>query len=148
MSENTQENSSSTSAVNVLSSILSNPDAIAKMRDIIDKHTNKENRDISPQNNDYSSVNSSETSAFENLDGNSNNQFPTEQNEENNDFASSSPLDIMSIFKHMNNGNDGKNNRHTALLLAVRPYLSKRRQELLDTLIGIEKIGKIFMDIQ
>ena len=148
MSENTQENSSSTSAVNVLSSILSNPDAIAKMRDIIDKHTNKENRDISPQSNDYSSVNSSETSAFENLDGNSNNQFPTEQNEENNDFASSSPLDIMSIFKHMNNGNDGKNNRHTALLLAIRPYLSKRRQELLDTLVDIGKIGKIFMEIQ
>ena len=94
MSENTQENSSSQSAANVLSSILSNPDAIAKMRDIIDKHTNKENRDTSPQNNDYSSVNSSETSAFENLDGNSSNQFPTEQNEENNDFASSSPLDI------------------------------------------------------
>ena len=148
MSENAQENSTSQNAINVLSSILSSPNSISKMRDIISKYTNDENRDSSPQENELSSTFSKSTSETEDLNNNISDKSPTEENKESSDSSHSSPLDIMSIFQYMSNGKNDNNDKHTALLLAVRPYLSKRRQELLDTLISIGKIGKIFMDTQ
>ena len=145
MSEEGFNNGNSSNATSVLSSILSNPAAFSKMSEIIAKHTNASNRDISPQDVQIqSNIEVSETIS-EDSSVSSKELSPTLKEESSNESSENSS-NILSIFSSLGNNNSSKNDKQTALLLAVRPYLSKRRQELLDTMLGLEKIGKIFME--
>ena len=147
MSEDNIERGRSGDAASVLSSILSNPDALSKMSEIIAKHTNKENRDNSPPSEDIRDEIPDSSSNFEENAGGVQKDSTTSQIEKKQENTSNS-RDILSLFSSLGDNKDHSNDKQTALLLAIRPYLSTRRQELLDTMMRMGKISKIFMDIK
>lgn len=147
MSEDNIERGRSGDAASVLSSILSNPDALSKMSEIIAKHTSKENRDNPPQQENITDNSFNSTSDIEENAEIFQKDSTTSQIEKKQEKTSNS-LDILSLFSSLGDNKGHGNDRQTALLLAIRPYLSTRRQELLDTMMRMGKISKIFMDIQ
>lgn len=120
----------------VLSALLSNPDTMAKIGGVISKYTSSENRDNPPQNKDFET----KFDDFSNNKGNntpiSDEESPTEENQENSEIA---PVPSSKKVESRANEND-----QIALLLAIRPYLSERRRDMIDTFVRLSKMGNIF----
>ena len=120
----------------VLSALLSNPDTMAKIGGVISKYTSSENRDNQPQNKDFET----KFDDFSNNEGNdtpiSDEESPTEENQENSEIA---PIPSSKKVESRANEND-----QIALLLAIRPYLSERRRDMIDTFVRLSKMGNIF----
>ena len=120
----------------VLSALLSNPDTMAKIGGVISKYTSSENRDNTPQNKDFET----KFDDFSNNKGNdtpiSDKESPTEENQENSEIA---PVPSSKKVESRANEND-----QIALLLAIRPYLSERRRDMIDTFVRLSKMGNIF----
>lgn len=120
----------------VLSALLSNPDTMAKIGGVISKYTSSENRDNPPQNKDFET----KFDDFSNNKGNdtpiSDEESPTEENQENSEIA---PIPSSKKVESRANEND-----QIALLLAIRPYLSERRRDMIDTFVRLSKMGNIF----
>lgn len=133
--------------ISTLSSLLSSPETLSKMSEIIERHSSVNNGDNPPQNEakDESFLNNSDI-----INGESKNfedSSPTVQNEDL-EKTTSSPLNFLSIFSSMGLDKIGaKNDERTALLLAIRPFLSERRREMIDSFISIGKIASVFKNI-
>ena len=144
MSETTPNANNSPDISTLLSSLLSNPETLSKINGILSKYTSSENRDnspLTPQNN-KSSEEIIATIGNNNI--NSSNEPPTEQVLKSNEI----PFDFTKIASLFGEGIDPQkyqNKEQIALLLAIRPYLSPRRRELIDAFIKFNRIG-IFLN--
>lgn len=68
---------------------------------------------------------------------------PREREEEKEgDGRSESPSAVAASASHRGGG--GAHDRRIALLCALRPYLSPRRQEAIDYILRMDKMGKLF----
>ncbi len=141
MSESIDNQPISSQGESDLSSLLSNPQTLSKISDILSKHgivSESENRDNSPQ------INNLKEQEVSNNDIPNNNEHlsPTSSNLDNSDILGKMPM-ILSLFSSTGGENSMLNKQQNDLLCAIRPYLSTRRQEVLDSLIKFERLGAI-----
>lgn len=146
MSESSSVQEPSTDLATLLSSLLSSPDSLSKISEIIDKRTNLENRDNSPQNNIFSTNDDDITKAVENSTDVLKDISPTPQNEEKEN-QSENPLGFLSFLSSERLSSLSLKQEQINLLLAVRPYLSEHRRELIDGFIKFSKIAGIFKNL-
>ena len=127
----------------ILTSLLSNPDAISKMGDTISKYTKS---DTSPPINDNSDILSENTNNIKNISEKSESASPTSppQAEEANSLKFP---EFLSILSSKNSASNPSTKNQTALLLAIKPYLSPRRQELIESFIKICQFSEILKKI-
>lgn len=146
MSENEEKGASAIDASTLISNLLSNPDAISKIGNIISKLSESSNDTYSPPK-DENTIDDNNTSR-QNESNNSNiEEFPpTLQNLDMSRVLSKLPA-IISNFSSEKGENFFANKQQIALLLAIRPYLSKHRQELIDTFIKMNRLGAIFKNL-
>lgn len=143
MNENDEKTGSTSSPSELLSAILSNPETISKLSGILSKFASNENSINPPLEDNFLSndaiYNANNSESFNSNSTNS----PTEESPNNSnsgmDFSKIAP--IFSMLKAPPNA---KNNRQIALLLAIKPYLSSRRKELIDSFIQITNFSEIF----
>lgn len=143
MSESLSVQEPSTDLATLFSSLLSSPDSLSKISEIINKHTNIENRDNSPQENDLSINNTDNSSTITPNPNISEGAFPTSK-ENRNDNPSENPLGFLSLLSSEKLSSLSLKQDQINLLLAVRPYLSEHRRELIDGFIKFSKIAGIF----
>ena len=133
--------------ISALSSLLSSPETLSKMSEIIERHSLVNSGGHPPQSEakDESFFNNSDIINGESKDFED--SSPTVQNEDL-EKKTSSPLNFLSVFSSMGLDKIGaKNDERTALLLAIRPFLSERRREMIDSFISIGKIASVFKNI-
>ena len=127
----------------LLSALLSNPDSLSKLSAILSKFTSGENSAVPPpQSNLERNVDNEQ----DNHDENTNdieNVSPTEPTKStiNPSLDFSKIIPILSTISHPQKP---QNNRQIALLLAIKPYLSTRRKDLIDSFIQITNFSEIF----
>ena len=143
MSESIENTSPQKDLTGMISSLLSNPDALSKMSSVLSKYTNEEIRDTSPQSNDFTGNSSNNTTTNNELSENSSDTSTTSQIQENRE----STFDFGKIASLLGNANEAQFKQQTALLLAIRPYLSPKRQELIDGFISISRLSGIFNNL-
>ena len=143
MSESSSVKEPSSDLSTLLSSLLSSPDALSKISEIIDRHTNSQNRDIPPQDNDLSVDNDNNIQIADSNTSISKDISPTSQNQEK-ESPSENPLGFLSLLSSEKLGSLSLKKEQINLLLAVRPYLSEHRRELIDGFIKFSKIAGIF----
>ena len=139
MSENIDNQPISSQGESDLSSLLSSPQTLSKISDILSKHgivSNSETRDIPPQINNFKEQEASSDDISNNIEHSS----PTLSNIDNSDILGKMPM-ILSLFSSVGGENSMLNKQQNDLLCAIRPYLSTRRQEVLDSLIIFERLG-------
>ena len=143
MNENDEKTGSAPNPTDIISALLSNPETVSKLSGILSKFTSSENvtnpppEDIFSSNNTANSTNNNVSTTTINSDS------PTESisNDLNLGIDFSKIAPIFSMLKAPSNA---KNNRQIALLLAIKPYLSSRRKELIDSFIQITNFSEIF----
>ena len=122
--------------INALGSILSNPDTMSKIGNIISKHTGSEIRDSSPQSRSFSGDSVQDSNGIGEFVNKSEKLSPTHKSEEINesapDFSSKSDEEQVNFHDQI------------ALLLAIKPYLSPKRRNTIDTFIRFTKMGNLF----
>ena len=146
MSENTESTSPQFDISSLVSTLLSNPDTISKLGDILSKFTPNENGANSPLNSNFDNENNKNDESFENLASNDAISSPTEQETSNPNLN----LDFSKISSFLSGialPQKHKINNQITLLLAIKPYLSPRRKELIDSFIKISNFGEIFKSI-
>lgn len=142
MEEIKDEKGSADDSLTALATLLSNPDILSKMGDIIAKHTvekNSENGDNGVQNTENSAV------ITDNSDVNKESS-PTYANVTNDELTSLLPGLLGALGKQgapHGSGHKSSNKEQTALLLAIRPYLSDHRREIVDTFIKMSKLMEL-----
>jgi hypothetical protein len=100
----------------------------------------------SPPNNENAEDNQENLNNLEEKPTNNEPSHPTSQNLEIGALLSKMPQ-ILSQFSSKNSEESLATKQQIALLLAIRPYLSDRRKELIDTFIKMNKLGVIFKKI-
>lgn len=146
MSESTTENRNSMDFSSLVGGIISNPDALSKMTDIISKlglNASGANSPLEAEKANKSTndeVNSSEKDVLSSTNSSTSNNF------EANNIISKMP-DILSKISSIKGENSIIDKKQIALLLAIRPYLSEHRKELIDTFIKMDKIGAVFKNL-
>jgi len=123
-------------ASSALSTLLSNPDALSKISQIISRHLPAENRDDPPLTNELLIKNSNETQSKTRNDTHYDNSSPTVSKEKSEENTADIPDESKSQRPCESD--------QLALLLAIRPYLSPRRKEMIDGFIRLSKMGSIF----
>ncbi|MBO5715901.1 MAG: hypothetical protein J6S23_05865 [Clostridia bacterium] len=146
MSESTEKTSETANPTQLISALLSNPETLSKLSGILSKFTTGENITNSPpQNTLEANVDNKGADNNEIINANSD-ISPTEpissNSNSNIDFSKIAP-----IFSMLNAPSKAKNNRQIALLLAIKPYLSPRRKELIDSFIKITNFSEILKNI-
>lgn len=139
MSESIDNQPISSQGESDLSSLLSSPQTLSKISDILSKHgivSDSENRDSSPQINDLKE----QEVLNDDIPDNNEHSSPTLSNIDNSDILGKMPM-ILSLFSSVGGENSMLNKQQNDLLRAIRPYLSTRRQEVLDSLIKFERLG-------
>ena len=127
----------------LLTSLLSNSDALSKMGDTIAKYTNGDN---SPPNNNNSDNIENANATNDDISDKSESTFPTFLQSENNPMATKLP-ELLSLLSSKSSSNNPASKQQIALLLAIKPYLSNRRQELIDSFIKISQFSEILKKI-
>lgn len=146
MVENTEEAKGVTNLAELFGSLISNPSAIAKIGEIIEKAAGSQSGDNSPPNSNNLSDTQGNTSNKENISASIDSHIPTFQNSESNNILSKLP----SIISKLSSSKDEfsiATKEQIALLLAIRPYLSERRKELIDTFIKMNRLSNIFKNL-
>ena len=146
MDEKAEKSTQSFDISSLIGTLLSNPETLSKIGNIISKIGDSENSASSPPSANYSSN-------INNLNNNINtfseelkDLSPTFQNNENENIVSKLP-DILSKITSSNSENSVENKQQIALLLAIRPYLSEHRKELIDIFIKMNRLGSIFKNL-
>jgi hypothetical protein len=98
--------------------------------------SDSENRDGSPQINNLKE----QEVLNDDIPDNNEHSSPTLSNIDNSDILGKMPM-ILSLFSSVGGENSMLNKQQNDLLRAIRPYLSTRRQEVLDSLIKFERLG-------
>jgi hypothetical protein len=143
MNENDEKTGSTTNPTDIISAILSNPETISKLSGILSKFTSSENSTDPPPEDIFSSNNTINNAINNDSSATINVISPTEAppNELNSGIDFSKIAPVLSMLKPPSNA---KNNPQIALLLAIKPYLSSRRKELIDSFIQITNFSEIF----
>ena len=143
MSEVNENLNSAPDLSGVLSTLLSSPETLSKLSGILSKFTAEANGDSSPLDSGLSNnVGADDTPEDENQ-AVVNSSLPTKA-------ASATPdssvdfSKIASLFSSINLPQKSKNSKEIALLLAIKPYLSPRRKELIDGFIKLSSFSEIF----
>ena len=146
MSEGMEQNTNSKDLASIVSGLISNPNIISKINNILDNIDTASNSNNSPPSNNISSNEEESENDNSNIHVNPNDYSPTFQNLDMGNFISKIP-DILSKLSSASNENSIATKQQINLLLAVRPYLSERRKELIDSFIKINKFSSIFMSL-
>ena len=146
MSEDMEQNTNSKDLASIVSGLISNPNIISKINNILDNIDTASNSNNSPPSNNISSNEKESENDNSNIHVNPNDYSPTFQNLDIGNFISKIP-DILSKLSSASNENSIVTKQQINLLLAVRPYLSERRKELIDSFIKINKFSSIFMSL-
>jgi hypothetical protein len=146
MSEDMEQNTNSKDLASIVSGLISNPNIISKINNILDNIDTASNSNNSPPNDNISSNEEEIENDNSNIHVNPNDYSPTFQNLDMGNFISKIP-DILSKLSSASNENSIATKQQINLLLAVRPYLSERRKELIDSFIKINKFSSIFMSL-
>lgn len=146
MAERIEEGRNATDISALFSNLISNPEALSKMKEIISKIGAEENGNDSPpnENNLSNNENTTEESEQESFDKSDNS--PTLQNFDISGIMSKMP-EILSKISSAKEENSLATKQQISLLLAIRPYLSEHRRELIDTFIKMNKLGAIFKNL-
>lgn len=130
----------------LLGALLSNPSSLSKIRDIIAAHVDSENGTSPPPIEEISVQNSNiDTLSGENLPENEG-VSPTFKSEGGFDISNLLPL-ISSLGASDDAKKISQKNKQTALLCAIKPYLSERRRTLIDSYIKFTQLSGIFKDL-
>ena len=143
MSSDTIDQSPNQDVSSLLSTLLSSPESLSKIGDIIAKHTKEENRDFSPPNQQNPQTTSNISNIFDEIPHKSEETSTTSQNEIK-EHTPENPLDFLSFLSSEKLSLLAIKDEQIALLLAIRPYLSEHRREVIDAFLKISKIAKIF----
>lgn len=143
MSSDTIDQSPNQDVSSLLSTLLSSPESLSKIGDIIAKHTKEENRDFSPPNQQNPQNTSNISNIFDEIPHISEDASTTSQNEIK-EHTPDNPLDFLSFLSSEKLNFLAIKDEQIALLLAIRPYLSEHRREVIDAFLKISKIAKIF----
>ena len=146
MSEANSNLSSAPNISDILSTLLSSPESISKISEVISKYTSSQNDSNSPpeaQNSEEleESIDNTEQKRSDSYD-----DAPTEQVFKSGNFA----FDFSKLASLFGSGTDGQksqNKEQIALLLAIRPYLSPRRKELIDSFVKFSRLGTFLTTI-
>ena len=146
MPENTDENKHATDLSSLLSTIISNPDAMTKINQTISKFIQEPNSTSSsqseenPANENKTDINDTMTNTEDEMD------LSTSSSPEITNVLLKLPSIIGNLSSSSNEGSLA-DKQQIALLLAIRPYLSPHRRELIDTFIKMNKFSAIFMSL-
>ncbi len=146
MSEANENLSPAPDLSGVLSSLLSNPGALSKLSGILSKFTAETDGNNSPLDSNLTKDINTRDALDDKNQTDKDDLLPTEAASSNPDTS----LDfskIASIFSSINLPKTSKNNKEIALLLAIKPYLSPRRKDLIDSFIQITNFSEIFKSI-
>ena len=143
MSSDAIDQSPNQDVSSLLSTLLSSPESLSKIGDIIAKHTKEENRDFSPPNQQNPQTTSNISNIFDEISHKSEDTSTTSQNEIK-EHTPENPLDFLSFLPSEKLSFLAIKDEQIALLLAIRPYLSEHRREVIDAFLKISKIAKIF----
>ena len=147
MSSDTIDQSPNQDVSSLLSTLLSSPESLSKIGDIIAEHTKEENRDFSPPNQQNFQTASNISNNFDEIPHKSEDASTTSQNEIK-EHTPENPLDFLSFLSSEKLSFLAIKDEQIALLLAIRPYLSEHRREVIDAFLKISKIAKIFSSTQ
>jgi hypothetical protein len=142
MSETNSNTNTSPDVTTLISNLLSNPETLSKISTVLSKYTQQENGDNSPPTNDNSENFADNENKKDTNIANKDINSPTEQIFNNTQI----PFDltkIASLFSGGINPRESQNKEQIALLRAIRPYLSPRRQELIDNFIKFSNLGTL-----
>ena len=146
MSNMPEESSGALDVSGLLKSLLSNPEAFSKMSNIISNLASSANSTNPPQSNDNNGVNEELADNIENNTTNSKEYSPTFQNQDVTNILPKIP-EILSKISSVKAEDSIATKQQIALLLAIKPYLSEHRKELIDTFIKMNKFGAIFKNL-
>lgn len=146
MSNMPEESSGALDVSGLLGSLLSNPEAFSKMSNILSNLTSSTNSINPPQSNDNNGVNEELADNIENNTTNSKEYSPTFQNQDVTNILPKIP-EILSKISSAKAEDSVATKQQIALLLAIKPYLSEHRKELIDTFIKMNKFGAIFKNL-
>lgn len=142
MEENNEKASPDTGTPNLLSTLISNPESLSKIGQIISNFTDKQNGGNSPQNEENQvEDNKINGDMSENSEGSEKNA-PLEENSAGASSSSALP-DFLSLLTSQKSDSFQQNKQQIALLLAIRPYLSENRRQLIDSFIQFSKLSEI-----
>ena len=146
MSNMPEESSGALDVSGLLKSLLSNPEAFSKISNIISNLASSANSTNPPQNNDNNGINEELADNIENNTTNSKEYPPTFQNQDITNILPKIP-EILSKISSVKAEDSIATKQQIALLLAIKPYLSEHRKELIDTFIKMNKFGAIFKNL-
>ena len=146
MSDTTEENKGGVDLSSLLGGLLSNPEAINKIASIL-SNVNLNSIGInSPPNSDLSTNNDNSNEDTGNQESNNESSSPTFQNIDTEKILSKMPQ-ILSQISSNKCEESLATKQQIALLLAVRPYLSSNRRELIDAFVKMSRLGAIFKNL-
>ena len=130
----------------VVSNLISSPETMSKIKNILENiEPSKDSNNPPPYTNTSSDIEDNSDKSQNNI-VDSSDYSPTFQNIDIGNFIAKMP-DILSNLSSLKPENSIANKQQINLLLAVRPYLSERRKELIDSFIKINKFSSIFMSL-
>ena len=142
MSEQNQNQAPQESPVGMLSSLLSNPEILSKLSETISNLSSAQSEINSPPTTDNSIITNDDLSQNGTNSTENDASSTTFQNSANSDFAQKLP-EILSLISSKGLQKSFISKQQEALLLAIRPYLSERRCELIDSFMKLGRIGEI-----
>ena len=146
MNENAEENRGGEGLSTLLGGLLSNPEAMNKITSILSNVNLSNTSTNSPPNNELSTNNDNSDDDTEDKKGNDEESFTTFQNIDTEKILSKIPQ-ILSQISSNKCEESLATKQQIALLLAVRPYLSSNRRELIDTFVKMSRLGAIFKNL-
>lgn len=142
MSDTNQNQLLHESPVGMLSSLLSNPEMLSKLNETLSNLSLPRNETNSPLSTDNSTIINNNSSQDSNNSTENETSSTTFQNSINTDFAQKLP-EILSLISSKGLQKSFISKQQEALLLAIRPYLSERRCELIDGFMKLGRLGEI-----
>lgn len=146
MSESAEESRGTADLSTLVSGLLSNPEAISKMGEIISKLGSGASENNPPPNADnLKNDEENKTQTDENTPLQED-VSPTFQKSDSNDVLLKLPQ-MLSKLSSVKPQDSIATKQQIALLLAIRPYLSEHRRELIDTFVKMNHLGAIFKNL-
>ena len=146
MSESIGETRASNDFSSLLGSLISNPEVLTKIGGIIANATSRQGGDDSPHSTNNEDGLEKTASQVDNISADNEEVSPTSQKSNSSDILSKLP-NILSNLSSEKAEDSIATKQQIALLLAIRPYLSDHRKELIDTFIKMNRLGAIFKNL-
>ena len=146
MSNVLEESGSSFDLSSLLVNLLSNPETLSKMSNIISSLSANQNVINSPPNNNNEEDKEEITEDIKNTAPDNEASSPTFQNLDTANILSKMP-EILSKISSVKTEDSIATKQQIALLFAIKPYLSEHRKELINTFIKINRLSSIFKNL-